>query len=205
MGSEDTQTEIGLSRWSRGDRAGLDQLLERHLPWIRAHVRSRLGPALRRKDESGDYVQEAVVEFLKYAPRFHMSSDSRFRALLGRIIENVLRDRKDWFKARRRAISRECPLPRDTVLNLDPPRDAAASPSQMALQHEQEAWVRLGLECLDPEDRKLIILREWEGLTFAAMGERTGISLDAVRNRYLRAVGRLTQEVWNLRTGGRDP
>jgi RNA polymerase sigma factor (sigma-70 family) len=167
-------------------------------------VRRRLGPALRRKDESGDYVQDAVVEFLRYAPRFHMSSDSRFRALLGRIIENVLRDRNDWFTAQRRAMSKERPLPRDTVLNLDPPRQAAESPSQVALQHEQEAWVRLGLEFLDSEDRRLIVFREWEGLTFSAMGERLGISLSAVRDRYLRAVDRLTDEVWALRTGGKS-
>jgi hypothetical protein len=61
--------------------------------------------------ESGDVVQEAAVQFLNYGLRFIISDDKRFRGLLARIVENVLRDKHDWFTAQRREIARQRPLP----------------------------------------------------------------------------------------------
>ena len=58
-----------------------------------------------------------------------------------------------------------------------------------------------GLEILDPEEREAIVLREWDGLTFAEMGERLGTSLDTARRRYNRSFDRLTEKVWALRSG----
>ena len=57
------------------------------------------------KVESSDIVQDAALQFLKYGPRFILSDEEKFRALLVRIVENVLRDKHDWFSARRRAIA----------------------------------------------------------------------------------------------------
>ena len=94
------------------------------------------------KGETCDYVQDAIVQFLQYGPRFTISNDARFRGLLAKIVENVLCNKYHWFIARRREIARERPLPSDTVLNLDPPRHAVDSPSMAADKHEQEAWVR---------------------------------------------------------------
>jgi RNA polymerase sigma factor (sigma-70 family) len=151
-----------------------------------------------------DIVQDAAIEVLKYGPRFHVSDDGRFRALLARIIENVLRDRNDWYRAKRRAISRESPLSRDTVLDLDPPRESAERPSQAAVRNERQAWVRLVIECLPEEERRVITLRDWDGLTYAAIGERLDLSINAVRNRYLRAMDHLEKEFYAMRNGRID-
>lgn len=201
MDKRNTETAVSLGKWYGGDGAGLDALLDRHLSWIRSHVRLRLGPFLRQKDQSGDIVQDAMIQFLRYCPRIQISDDNRFRALMARIVENVLRDRNDWFKARRRAISMERPLPSDTVLNLDSPRKEGESPSQAAQQNEQEAWIRLALELLDPDDRTVIVLRDWDGLTFTAIGERIGTSYDTARMKYNRSFDKLTEKVWSLRNG----
>ena len=87
-----TETHVLLTRCHHGDRAALDKLLARDLGWLRQHVRSRLGSLLRAKGEVDDYVQEAMVEILRYGPRFVVSDKLQFRALLARITENVLRD-----------------------------------------------------------------------------------------------------------------
>jgi len=201
MKKRETETARVLRQWNDGDRAGLEALLDRHLPWIRSHVRKRLGPALRSKEESGDFVQDAVIQFLRYGPRMVVSSDGGFRALLMRIVENSLRNRHDWYTAQRRAMSRENPLLPDTVLYLDPPRDNVRTPSQSVALHEDEAWVRLGIELLDAEDREVIVLRQWEEKPFAEIGELLGISDNAARMRYNRAVGRLADKVLDLRQG----
>jgi len=182
----------------------LNSLLRRNLPWIHDRVRRRLGPRLRRKDESLDVVQDAVLQFLEYGPQVVITNENHFRALLARIAENVLCDRNDWFSAQRRAISRERPLPSDTVLVVDPPRKRQSSPSCFADRHEREGWIRFGIELLDEEDRELIVFRDWQHLSFRGVGERLGITEDAARMRYRSALCRLSTKVAMLRHGEID-
>ncbi len=203
MSTSESKTSILLSRWSAGDESALAALLERHLDWLRAEVKRRLSPALAAKVEADDFVQDAMVNFLRFAPRFVVSDDRQFRGLLLRIVENLLHDRYDQFTARRRQIAKERPLPTDSVLHLDPPdASSGGTPSRMAMRHERESWIRMGLEILEPAARELIVLRDWDGLTFAQIGERLGVPENTARMRYVRAVDRLARLVAQLRRGG---
>lgn len=199
-----TETYTFLKKWSRGDSDGVEALLERHLPWIRNHVRKRLGPVLRQKAETEDFVQNAVIEFLRYGPKILLSSEDHFRALLVRIVENTIRNQNKWFCAQRRRMSRERPIASDTVLCLDPPDSDVPTPSRLAARNEDEAWVRLALEFLDAADRDVIVLRQWERLSFPEIGERMDISADAARMRHNSAIGRLGKIIWKLRYGKLD-
>lgn len=201
MSSGNTDTFHFLKQWNQGDRKGLESLLKDHLPWLHAQVRKRMGPLLRVKGETCDYVQDAVVEFLRYGPRFTLSDDAVFRALMLKIVENALRHKHEWFTAQRRNIAREHPLPSDTLLCLDPPQGPMRTPSRSAERNEQEAWIRLGLEFLEPENREVLILRKWKTLSFVAMGEHLGISSNAARKRHNRALDRLTQIIWDVKKG----
>ena len=156
---------------------------------------------MRKRAETDDFVQDAMVQFLRYGPRIQIADDGHFRALLVRIVEHALCDRHDWFAAQRRAVAQEHPLPSDTVLTLDPPHNSVKSPSAAAQHHEREAWIRLGMELLEPGDREVLVLRKWEDLSFAAIGEHLGISEDAARMRTNRAVSRLGEVVGTLRRG----
>ncbi|MFG0317500.1 MAG: RNA polymerase sigma factor [Planctomycetota bacterium JB042] len=191
-----------LARWHAGDEEALATLVERHRDWIESRVRRRLGAALRAKDETQDVVQDAVLELLRYAPRFAARHGGTFRRLVARIVENVLRDRSDWFTARRRAMSRERPLAADSVLWIDPPVGAPARPDDRAAADEAAARMRLALELLGEEDRRVVVLRDWDGLEFARIGERTGARADAVRMRYHRALLKLAELVDRLRAEG---
>ncbi|MBK8974662.1 MAG: sigma-70 family RNA polymerase sigma factor [Planctomycetes bacterium] len=193
-----------LERWHAGDPRCLDDLLKQHLPWLREQIHRQLGDVLRRKGETMDYVQDAMVQFLQYAPRFQVESEASFRALLLRVARNALCNRYDWFTARRRAIAQERPLPATTILNLSGASRSAVTPSHVAMRHESEAWVRLGMELLDPEERNLLVLRQWDDTPFAVIGEQLGITEDAARMRHKRAVVRLSECVWQLRTGRLD-
>lgn len=196
-----TETQQFLHAWHSGNRDGLDTLIERHLPWIHDQVRRRMGPTLRKKAETCDYVQDAMIQFIHYGPRFILSNDAAFRALMLKIVENSLRDKHDWYTTNRRNVALERPLPPDTVLLLDPPRSKARTPSMSAERHEREAWIRLGMEFLDPEDREIIVLRQWEKRSLAEIGEEFGISQNAAWMRHNRAVKRLGKLIWDLHCG----
>ena len=173
--------------------------MERHLPWIQKQVRLRLGSKLRAKGETCDYVQDAVIQFLEYSPRFIVTGDEQFRALLYRVVENTLRKKHRWFAARRRAVSRERPLPATTILNLDRGRGSNKTPSQYAARHEQEAWIRLVMEFLKPEDQEVLVLRQWEGLSFQEIGEQLGLESNAARMGHARALHSLVKKAGELR------
>lgn len=200
MNREKTETALYLKQWHDGDRGGLEALLERHLPWIRDHVHRQMGPLLRAKGETGDYVQEAVVQVLQYGPRFVVSDEGHFRALLLRITENTLKKQHHRYKALRRDAARERPLPSDTVLHLDEARAKVKTPSQVADHHEREAWIRLSMELMEPDDREIIELRQWESLSFADIGNHLGISEGAAQMKHTRSFKRLVKTVRALRS-----
>ena len=97
----ETETPM-LPNWEHGDGGDLEKILKRHLPWIQSRVHQKLGNFHRSKADTGDIVQEAMLQFLKHGPRIKLSNDHQFRALLCKIIENVVCDQYAWFTAQRR-------------------------------------------------------------------------------------------------------
>lgn len=190
-----------LRRLHEEDPDALPQLLERDLEWIEAQVRRRLGEQLRQKAETMDFVQEAVVGALRHGPRFVVSDQDQFRALMVRIVENALRKQHRFHKQQRRDVARQEPLPSESIVDLDGSR---ATPSKAASDAEHRAWVQLGIELLDESDREVVRLRQWEGLSFAAVGEAIGVGEDAARMRFQRALARLAKIVKGMRDGGVD-
>lgn len=186
-----------LRRWHEGDAAALDEILRQNLPWIRAYVQKRLGPLLRQRAETVDYVQDAMLDVLRYGQRFLLPDREQFRALLARTIVNVLHDRHDHHAAERRDPRREGP---GSVLDFAVAA-SGTSPSGAAARTEMHDLVHFALELLEPEDRKVILLREWEGLPFAAIAAALSTSEDAARMRFNRALPKLACCVDRLRRG----
>jgi RNA polymerase sigma-70 factor (ECF subfamily) len=201
MEDSDRQTLSLLQQWHAGERNALHVLLERDLPWIRSRVRKRLGPMLRMKAESEDFVQDAMVDVLRNGPRFLISSHEHFRALMARIVENVLRDQYERFNAGRRRVDREQPMPQESILPLDAGARSVTRPSQAVQRDEAKDWVRLAMELLEAGDRRVIKLRQWERRSFAEIGEQLEISEDTARKRFDRAVQKLTRKLRELQSG----
>ncbi len=194
-------TRLLLQRWHAGDRQAIEALVGRDLEWLRGHVRARLGPLLRARGETMDYVQDAVLDVLQYTPRFLTDDRRQFRALVARIVENHLRDAHDHHAAARRAPLRDRPVPPDSVLDLAAGQRPVTQPGAAAERREEEGWVRLALELLDPEDRQVLLLRQWQELEFAAVGARMGLTEDAARMRFQRALPKLAKKLEALRSG----
>lgn len=199
--SKDT-TALLLRRWHAGENAAFEALLVKHLPWLQNYVHRRLGHLLRTRGETGDYVQEAMIDALRYGPRVVVTDEDQFRALLGRIVENVMRDENDRFRTKKRDVGRERELPTDSVLDLDAPRKDVSTPSQAASREEERAWLRLALECLPTVERRVILLRDFDAASFAEIGATLGLAEDAARMRYRRALLKLAERVEQVQRRG---
>ncbi len=193
------ETEDLLARWHAGDSAARDALIERNLPWILERVRARLGAFLRGRADSGDFVQEALLDFLAYTPRFRVASEAQFRALLLRVIEHAIGDQYDYHQAWRRRASREQPLASDTVIDLT--GRAPTPPDERAERNEDQALLRLALELLEPPARRVIQMRQWDGLSYSDIATRLALSESAARKQHQRALQRLAELLDRLRRG----
>jgi RNA polymerase sigma-70 factor, ECF subfamily len=190
-----------VQRLYEGDPIALQELLTAHLPWIEARVRMRLSPMVRRDGDTQDFVQETMLEVLRDGPRFTIDSPEQFRALLARIVENTLIDRHRYMLRDQRDHRRQRDLPTDSVLMQNGGMPSVTAPPDRAARSEQQAWLRLALELLDPEDRESIRLRDWDELSFVSAGARLGITEEAARKRYHRALPKLAQKLELLRRG----
>jgi RNA polymerase sigma-70 factor (ECF subfamily) len=195
-------TGVLLQSWHAGDRAALDALVRDNLAWIHEHVRRRLGPALRKRADSQDLVQETLLGLLRDGPRFVLSDQVQFRALMVRMIENVILRQVEFHSAKRRDAAREVPpVSRDTVLPLDPAYRPVTQPSDAAAAGEMRALVALALELIEPDDRAVILAREFHGRSFGEIATEFGIGEDAARMRFSRALPRLAEKLRHLRNG----
>ena len=184
-----------------GDASQLQQLITEHLPWIEARVRKRLSPVVRQEGDTQDFVQDALVEVLRDGPRFAVDSPEAFRALLARIVENTLIDRHRYMHRDQRDRRKQRSLPSGPIVTIDGAAKAVSTPATKAEREEQHTWLRLALELLGPDDREAVRLRDWEGLSFSEAGQQLGISDEAMRLRYRRALPRLAKKLDELRRG----
>ena len=198
--SSDPETLDLLRRWHAGDERALGELVDRDAAWIQNKVRARLGQKLRQRAETVDFVQDAMVEVLRYGPRFEVQDRDHFRNFLARVVENVMKDKAKWWNAQRRAMAREQPK-QDVSITLDQPANSAARPSVVAAKNEREARLRLALELLAPEDREVLFLRQWQELSFAEIADRVGSAENAVRMRFQRALPKLADTLKKLDAG----
>jgi RNA polymerase sigma factor (sigma-70 family) len=205
MADVDDPTAGLLARWHDGDEQALNALVQEHLPWLRTHVERRLGAFLRARGDADDYLQDAILDFLRFGPRFQVRDGAQFRALLARIVENTLRDRNDWFRAKRRHLGTNVTISRDSVLPLDPGLFRSTTPSRVADKTEVRDWVRLALELLGAEERKILLAREYEDRSFVDIGTELGMTANAVRMRWVRAVARLAEVMQELQAGRLPP
>lgn len=199
--TESTSTSSAelLAQHADGDPAALQALLVKHLDWLRTHASRRLGAALRKKADTGDIVQEAVLGFLKYGPKVSIESEGQLRQLLLKVVENTICDRHGYFTAKRRDMAREAPLPSSSVVELSSSRHP--HPADRLERHETEAEVRLALELLPPTDREIVVRRLWEQQPFDQIATALESTPDAVRMRFRRALAQLSNHLVRLRQG----
>lgn len=146
-----------------GSRAAFERLFEQYRRPVWAFFRRRV----RDAGAAEDLAQSVFVALLEAAPRYQPRS--AFRSYLFGIAFNILQADR-----RKKAAHAEGPLGDDVPMQDSGDPDAGL-------------WVRTALAQLAPEDREVVMLREYEGLSYQEIAELRRMPLNTVRSRLFRA------------------
>lgn len=200
-----SETAELLLRWAAGDQAAMATLVQQDAPWIEAQVRRRLGAQLRQRVDTQDIVQNTLLAVLQTGPRFVCSDRAHLRGLLARMVENAICAQAHHATAGKRDVRREAAAwthgASGSVLLLDARPASITQPGAAAERNETRDWVRLAIELLDADDRNVILWREYEEASFAEVAARLGVTEDAARMRFARALPKLAKKLVVLRAG----
>ena len=78
---------------------------------------------------------------------------------------------------------------------------AATRPDERAQKAEEQARLQLAMELIDPDDKELLIMRDWDSMPFQDIAKELNIEEKAANKRYHRAVLRVGKMTRSLRTG----
>jgi len=157
-------TDEDLIREMRdGSRAAFETLFERYRESIWRFFRRRTADASRAEE----LAQDTFVAVLEGAARYERRGT--VRSYLFGIAYNVL------LADRRRAVHRAT-----DPLDMDPPAREVDDP-------DRGIWVRDALARLDEDDREILMLREYEQLSYQEIADLRGAPLNTVRSQLFRA------------------
>ncbi len=188
------KTQILIDHVQNGSKEALSELCERYMPRILYAVRARLGQQLRRKLQSMDVVQDAMVDIVNGIDNFEFRSDGAFLHYVNRIIENNIRDEAAKYQAAKRDIAKEQQM---VAVNDGSQREidiadyrGSDTPSKQLARLEDLSRLERAMDVLaenSPEYHELIIQTKLEGLSYSEIAENAGASADAVRMKINRA------------------
>lgn len=185
-------TQVLVEKAQQGDSNSLNELCDRYLPRVLAAVRIRLGAKLRRKIQSMDVVQSAMMDALKEVESFDYRTEGAFMKFLNRVVENKIRNKAEFFGAQKRDINREAELPDAANLVKGDPN----TPSQIVRLNEEFTLLERAMDQLaevSKEYRDLIVAIKLEGRSYDEVAEELGATRDAVRMKFKRAFVALTR------------
>jgi RNA polymerase sigma-70 factor (ECF subfamily) len=173
------EPEAILERAARGDRSALLELYDRYAPALMA-VAYRITGA---RAEAEDVVQDAMLRAWRDAGSFDRSRGSATSWLM-----TMTRNRAiDVLRARKR---------RDVHAANEGPDDAIVATPELAVSTaERAAAVRLALDSLSEDQRAVLDLAYFSGLSHSEIAERLGEPLGTVKTRIASAVRRLRDEL----------
>ncbi len=141
----------------------------------------------RNEQDARDVVQEAYLRAFRFFPSFRGGDP---RAWLLKIVRNTC---YTWLHANR-------PLQGAAEFDetLFSPDFRAPNPEEVLLQNESATLLRHALEKLPPNFREVLILREFEGMSYSEIADVTGMPAGTVMSSLSRARGRLRQALTSL-------
>ncbi len=177
-----------VQRASQGDRPAIDELLARHLPGLRAFIRLRAGPVVRRHESESDLAQSVCREVLAHVDRFQYGDEAGFRCWLYTTALRKISDRGDYWAARKRDVRR---VTSDAALAES--YRTFSTPSQHAMKREEIERVELAFDRLGDEQREVVALAHLTGMSRGDIARHLGKSEGAVRTMLSRALAQLAE------------
>jgi RNA polymerase sigma-70 factor (ECF subfamily) len=172
-----------LDAWCGGDSGAGDALIRRHFEAVCRFFRSKLG------EDVEDLIQRTFQ--ICTARRAELAADGSFRGYLFGVARNLLLDHL------RRVYRRGG---HDDILQHSL-RDLGTTPSQAVARDEREVQLREAMHRLPLDQRILLELAYWEGLSGREIAQALEVGENTVRSRLSRARTALREELERVGAG----
>jgi RNA polymerase sigma-70 factor (ECF subfamily) len=198
MGQHSADEPNLLMRARAGDAGALQEIFTCHRQRLRRMVEMRLDRRLQARVDASDVIQEAFLEIAQRLEEYLRSPKLPLFLWLRLVVgERLLKLHRQHLGAQMRDAGREVSLYREALPAASSAALAAqllgkyTSPTQAAVRAERMLRLQEALNTLDPIDREILSLRNFEELTRAEAAQVLGIEEAAASKRYIRALKRL--------------
>ncbi len=179
---EDLDERDLILRCQSGDKAAFEPIVTRYMRRAAAFALGWVG----NREDALDLSQDAFARAYKALPRFE--ADRPFYPWFHRILRNLCIN-----YIGRAKYQKEVPLEDDYPL-----RGRELSPLEHAERSELRAAVWAGIEQLSEQDREILVLREFQGLSYTEIAESLEIPKGTVMSRLHNARRRLKDKLTTL-------
>lgn len=172
-----------LNSYLTGDRSAISQLIDRHTTRVRDYIRMMV----KDRDVADDILQETLIKVVRVIDEGRYADSGKFLSWVLRIAHNQV---IDYFRSQRnnRTLGES-----DAGYNvLGTLRFADGTAEDRMISEQIEADVRRMIDRLPDEQREVVMLRYYSGLSFQEIADQTDVSINT-------ALGRMRYALINLR------
>ena len=183
MNAQVLSDQVLLNHYLSGDRSAISKLIERHS----RRVRDDINLMVTDRDVADDIFQETFIKAVRVIDEGRYTDNGKFLSWILRIAHNQV---IDHFRAQRQDKSvSEAEAGYDMLGTL---RFAERTVEDSMVSEQIERAVRKLIEMLPAEQREVVMMRYFAGLSFKDIAEQTDVSINT-------ALGRMRYALINLR------
>ena len=172
-----------LNNYLSGDRAAISQLIDRHTHRVRDYIRMMV----KDNDVADDILQETFIKAVRVIDEGRYADTGKFLSWILRIAQNQV---IDHFRSQKNA---KTVSESDAGYNmLGTLRFAERTVEDAMISSQIEEDVRRLIERLPAEQREVVMMRYYSGLSFQEIADQTDVSINT-------ALGRMRYALINLR------
>ena len=175
--------QVLLNQYLSGDRGAISQLIDRHSNRVRDYIRMMV----KDHDLADDILQETFIKAVQVIDDGRYADTGKFLSWMLRIAHNKV---IDYFRSRKSAKTVNESESGYNVLGTL--RFADSSVEDRLISEQIALDVRRLVDHLPQEQREVVMLRYYSGLSFQEIAEQTNVSINT-------ALGRMRYALINLR------
>ena len=183
MNTQLLSDQVLLNRYLSGDRSAISQLIDRHSKRVRDYIRMMV----KDHDVADDILQETLIKAVRVIDEGRYADTGKFLSGVLRIAHNQV---IDYFRSQKsqRTVSES-----DAGYNvLGTLRFAERNVEDRMISEQIEADVRRMIDSLPEEQREVVMMRYYAGMSFQEIADQTEVSINT-------ALGRMRYALINLR------
>ena len=183
MNTQLLSDQVLLNRYLSGDRDAISQLIDRHSVRVRDYIRMMV----KDRDVADDILQETLIKVVRVIDEGRYADPGKFLSWVLRIAHNQV---IDYFRSQKsaRTVS-EAEAGYDVLGTL---RFAERTVEDRMVSEQIEADVRRLIDTLSDEQREVVMMRYYAGMSFQEIADQTEVSINT-------ALGRMRYALINLR------